>query len=156
MDHVVDAVPGLLYAGQVGEAQRAVVVVELQGGDAGGVGLETQHQQITHQPHVFPDVLRDAVGRTFDIRFVEGGPPALQLAALAGIVDALLHVPHGVEILIKLALVTAADVPPQILGILHHRIQHALVPGRDLILEEPVEGQRRIQFQRRGGGRRTP
>ncbi len=46
MNHVVDAVPGLLHAGQIRETQGAVVVVELQRGDARGVGLKTEHEDV--------------------------------------------------------------------------------------------------------------
>ena len=54
VDHVVDV--------QVREAQRRVVVVQLQRADARGVGAEGEHQDVAHEPHVLVDVLRDAVG----------------------------------------------------------------------------------------------
>ena len=76
VDHVVDA--------QVREPQRRVVVVELERGDPRGVGLEAEHEDVAHQPHVLGDVLRNAVGGPRHVRLVERRPPALQLALLAG------------------------------------------------------------------------
>ena len=107
VDHVVNPVAGLLHAREIWEAQRAVIVVQLQRGDARGVRLKAEHEDVHHQPHVLADVLRDAVGRTRDVRLVERGPPALQFATLARVLDALLHVAHGIEILVELALVAS-------------------------------------------------
>ena len=99
VNHVIDA--------EIREAQRAMVVVELERRDPRGVGLEPEHEDVGHQPHVLADVLRDAVGGAGDVRFVEGRPPALQLSALSGVRNPLFHVANGVEILVELALIAA-------------------------------------------------
>ena len=51
---------------------------------------KAEYQDVAHQPHVLADVLRQAVGRAGDVRLVERGAPALELAGLAGRFDALL------------------------------------------------------------------
>ena len=57
------------------------------------------------EPHVFADILGNAIRRTWDIRFCQGRAPPLQLALFAGVLDALLHFAHGVEVFVQLALV---------------------------------------------------
>ena len=88
VDHVVHA--------EVREAERAVVVVQLERADARGIGLERQHEQVAHQPHMLDDVLRVAVLRARDIRLGQGRPPALQFAAFAGALDSLFDFADGV------------------------------------------------------------
>ena len=148
VDHVVHP--------QVREPQRAVVVVQLEGGDPRGVGLEPEHQDVAHELHVLGDVLRDAVGRAGHVGLRQRRPPPLQLPLLAGIVDALLHVADRIEVLVELAAVVEADLPAQTLRIGQDGIEHTAVALLVGILEQPVEGQRRIDLQRRGGRRRRP
>ena len=142
--------------GQVGEAQGRVIVVEFQRRDPRGVGLKAENQDVAHQPHVLADVLRNAVGRAVHVRLVECRSPALQFAPLAGVFDPLLDVAHRVEIFVELPLVAGADLAAEPLGIRQHRVQHALVAGRHLILEQAIEGQGRIKLQRRRRRRRAP
>ena len=156
VDHVINAVAGLLHAREIWKAQRAVIVVELERADARRVRLEAEHEDVHHQLHVLRDVLRDAVGGALDVRLVQRGPPALQFAAFACVLDSLFHVSHAVEILIQLALVAGADAATQVQRIREHCIEHALVGRRGVVLEEPVKSQRGIQLQRRRRSRRTP
>ena len=156
VDHVVDAVARLLVGLDIGEAQRAVVVVQLERGHARGVGLEAKDHDIAHETHVLRDVLRDAVGRALDVRLVERRAPALQLTTLSRGFDALLDVAHGVEILVQLLLVGLADVTAEISGVIKHGIEYAAVARRSGIFKETVESQRGIDFQRGRGRRRAP
>ena len=75
---------------------------------------------------------------------------------LPALLDALLDVADRVEILVELALVGRADVAAQVVGVGQHGVEHALVAALHFVLEQPVEGERRIQFQRRRRGRRAP
>ncbi len=88
--------------------------------------------------------------------WVERRAPALQFPLFAGGGDALLDVADRVEIFVQLALIGRADLAAQVAGVFQHGVQHALVAALDAVLEEPVEGQGRIDFQRRGRGRRRP
>jgi len=106
VNHVIHA--------QVWEAQRTVVVVQLQRRDAGGVGLETEDEDVTHQAHVVGNVLGDGVGGAGHIWLFEGRTPALQLTFLAGVYDALLHVTDGFKILVEFLLIIGADIAAQI------------------------------------------
>ena len=148
VDHVVHT--------EIRKPQRTVIVVQLEGGDPRGVGLESEHQDVAHELHVLGNVLRDAVGRAGHIRLGQRRPPALQFALLAGMVDALFHVANRVEILVELAAVVEADLPAQALRIGQDGIEHTAIALFVGILEQPVEGQRRINFQRRGSRRRGP
>ncbi len=148
VDHVVHP--------QVGEAQRRVVVVQLQRGDARGVGLETQHHNVAHQPHVLGDVLRYAVFGSLGGRLGGDGLLTLQLAALAGAADAALNLAHAFQVFIQLALVAAPQILAEIARILAHRVEHAFLTLLHIVLEQTVEGQRRVQLQRGGCGRRAP
>ncbi len=74
-----------------------MIVVELEGTDAGGVGLEPEDHDVGHQAHVVGDVLGDAVGGAGDVGGGEGGAPAFETAALAGGLDPHLDIPDGVE-----------------------------------------------------------
>jgi hypothetical protein len=65
----------------------------------------------------------------------------LQFAAFAGVLDALLHVAHAVEILVEFPLVAGADVASQVLGIGQNGIEHALVGWRSFVFEETIKGQ---------------
>jgi hypothetical protein len=106
VDHVIDA--------QMRETQRAVVVVQLQGADASGIGLKGQDQDVAHQSHVFDDVLRVSVLRSRHVGTGQRRAPALQLASLAGLVQPLFEFAHGIQILVQPLLIGAADVAAEV------------------------------------------
>ena len=148
VDHVIDA--------KVRETQCAVVVVQLQGADTGGISLERQHEDVTHQSHVLDNILRVAVLGARHVRFPKGWSPTLNLTAFAGAFDALLHFADGVQIFVELLLVQPTDVAAQILRVRQHRIEHALVASLRLVLEELIKRQRGINLQRGGCSRTAP
>ena len=148
VDHVIDT--------QVRKPHRRVIVVELQRGDAGGVGLETKHHNVAHQPHVFIDILGQPILGTGNIRLRQCRSPTLELAILARPVDSLLDIPNRIEVLVQLATIAVADSSPQRARLGQHRIQHAAIGLLDGVLEHPVKRQGRIQFQGRGGRWRGP
>ena len=130
-----------------------MVVVEFQRRNACRVCLKTEDEDVAHQIHVLDDVLRDAVGRSLHIRFVERGSPALQLAAFARVLDPFLHLTHAVEILVELALIAGADAASQILCVGEYGVEHALVLGRGFVFKETIKGKCGVKFQRRRRGR---
>ena len=148
MDHVVHA--------EVREAQRAVVVVELERADARGVGLERQHEQVAHDAHVLDNVLRVAVRRARNVRLGQSRSPALQFAAFAGALDSFLHLTDGVEVFVEFLLVEPADVASQILRVRQHGVEYAPVAGLRLVLEHLVERQCGVYLERRRRSRATP
>jgi hypothetical protein len=77
---------------------------------------------------VLADVLRDAVGGAGSVRLFEGRAPSLQLAALAGVLDALLDFPDGVEVFVELLLVARAVAGSRLPNMLR------LMPWRTRIL----------------------
>ena len=88
MDHVIDPRARLASVlRQVGEPQGAVVVVELERRDPRRVGLERQHHDVAHQPHVLGAVLRDPSGRPLPARLLQRRSPAQQLVPPAGAGD---------------------------------------------------------------------
>ena len=148
VNHVVHA--------EVREAQRAVVVVQLERADARGVGLERQHEEVAHDAHVLDDVLRVAVFRARHVGLGQGRPPALQLAALAGARDSHFHLANGVEVFVEFLPVEPADVAAQILRVRQHGIEHALVAGLCLVLEHLVERKCGVDLERRRRSRAAP
>ncbi|MFM1941924.1 MAG: hypothetical protein RI897_906 [Verrucomicrobiota bacterium] len=64
-----------------------MIIVEFQRGDTGGIGLESEHEDIAHESHVLGDVLGDAVGRALYIGFGERGAPALEFALFPALFD---------------------------------------------------------------------
>ena len=148
VDHVIHP--------QVGKAQRGVIVVQLERCDPGRIGLKAEHEEVRHEPHVFADVLRNAVGRTDHVGLVESRAPALEFAFLPGVFDALLHVAHGMQIFVEFVLVRIAEPTAQTARIVEHRVEDAAVAPLHLVLEKPVKREGRINFQRRRGSRRTP
>ena len=138
VDHVVHT--------KIREPQRTVVVVKLQRGDPSRVGLEPEHQDIAHELHVLGDVLRNAVRRAGHVGLRQRRPPSLQFTLLAGSVDALLHVTNGIEVLVELAAVVNANLPAQALRVGQNGIEHTAVTLFVGVLEQPVKGQRRINF----------
>ena len=125
-----------------------MVVVELEGADPGGVGLESQHKDVAHEAHVFDDILGVAVFRPGDVRLGQGRAPALEFPAPAGVVDAFLDLAHRVEVLVELLLVTAADPAPQVVCVLQHGIENAPVATSGAVLEKLVKGEGGVDFQR--------
>ena len=148
VDHVVHT--------EIRKPQRTVVVVKLERGDPRRVGLEPEHQDVAHELHMLGDVLRDAVRRAGHVGLRQGRSPALQFALLASSVDALLHVANRIEVLVELAAVVDANLPTQALRVGQDGIEHTAVTLFVGVLEQPVKGQRRINFQRRGSRRRGP
>jgi hypothetical protein len=98
VDHVVDA--------EVGETQRRMVVVQLEGAER-VVSVWKASTRMSHMSRMcsamscgMPSAGRGRSGS------VEGGAPALEFAR-AGLVDAALDVAHGLEVLVELLLVAA-------------------------------------------------
>ena len=96
VDHVIDA--------QMREAQGGMIVVQLQRAHARGVGLEGEDQDVAHEPHVFGDVLRDAVGGAAMLG-VRAWAASLAIRRVGRRVDALLDFADRIEIFIELALI---------------------------------------------------
>ena len=86
MNHVIDA--------KIRESKRTVIVVQFQGAETRGIGLETEDEDIGHEAHVLGNVLRNAIGGTRDVGLGQGRTPALQFSLFAGLVDALFDVAH--------------------------------------------------------------
>ena len=148
VDHVVHA--------EVREAERAVVVVQLERADARSIGLERQHKQVAHQAHMLDDVLRVAVLRARDIRLGQCWPPALQFTSFAGTLNSLFNLPDGIQIFVELLLVESADVAAQIPRIGQHRVEHTMVASLRLVFKHLVECQRGIDLEWRRRGRTAP
>ena len=60
------------------------------------------------------------------------------------------------QVLVEPPLVGRADVLAQAAGLFQHGVEHALVGPADVVAEQAVEGQGRVQLQRRRRGGRTP
>ena len=82
------------------EAAIVSLVGEQEGGDAGGVALEGEGQEIAHQPDVRAEVLGDCLGRR---------PAGAGQAVLFGPLDLALHLPHTAQVLLELAPIGAAQ-----------------------------------------------
>ena len=148
VDHVIHA--------EVREAERAVVVVEFERGDAGGVGLEAEDEDIGHEAHVFGDVLGDAVGGAGFVWFCQSRAPALEFAALAGVFEALFDIADGVEVFVELVLIVAAEVAAEGRGVVEDGIEDAAVAFACAFLEETVEGESGVDFEGGWGSWRAP
>ena len=135
------------------------VAAEQERGEAGLVGLEAEGDDVAHQPHVLADVLGQAVV----------GPghrdrgPAPVLAALVGRLlrgphrhDATLDLADAREVLVELGPVAGADLPAQARGLLPDAVEDALVAPVAAVVEEAVEGQRRVDLHRHRRGRALP
>lgn len=132
VDHIVDP--------EVWESQGGVVVIEFEGGDACGIRLESEDEDVAHQSHMLGDVLGDTIGGAIDIGFIEGWFPALEFASFASVRDALFDIADGVEIFIEFALVAAADLTTDITGVFEDGIKYALIGAMVFVFEEAVEG----------------
>ena len=102
------------------------------------------------------DVLRNAVRRPRDIGPGQSGSPALEFAFFARVFDAPLHVAHRLEVFIEFDLVGSANAAAQVTRVGQNCIQNALFTAARFVLEQSVEGERRINLQRRWGGGRAP
>lgn len=80
----------------------------------------------------------------------------MQFPLLTGLFDAKLDLPDGVKIFVQLALVIAADVAANVLGILKDGVEHTLVTALDLVFEQAIEGEGWIDLQGCWGGGRCP
>ena len=127
-----------------------MVVVQLERADTGGVGLKTQHHHITHQPHVFIDVLRNSFGGARSIGFFQRGAPSLQGAPEPGVLDTSFHLAHRMQVFVEFLLVESADLPTQSLGFLPYGIEHTLVSFGCRILEQAIKSQGRVKLQGSG------
>ena len=141
---------------EVRELQIAVIVVQLQCADASRIGLERQHENIAHQPHVVGKILWNALGRPRHIGLVEVRPPALKFPMLAREFETQFDLAHRIEVLVEFLLIAGTDLTAEPARLAEHRVEHASITPLSLTLEEPVECEGRIQFQRRRSGRRTP
>ena len=148
VNHVVHA--------EVREAQRAVVIVELERADARGVGLERQNKQVAHDAHVLDDVLWVAVHRARNVRLGQSRSPALQFGAFAVTLDSFLHLKDRVEVFVESLLVEPADIAAQILRVRQHGFEYAPVAGLRLVLEHLIERKCRVDLERRRRSRATP
>ena len=127
--------------------QTGKVAAQEQGGDTGLIGLESQGDDVAHEPHVLADVFRQAVVRT---RHCQGRAPAV-LGAVVGLVfldsraaDPLLDFPHACEILVELRLIGPADLAAQLAGMLLDPVEDALSracsPGCRTGCRRPAKG----------------
>ena len=156
MDHVIDAVAGLLDAWKVRETQGTVVVVEFQRGDTRGVGLESENHDIHHEAHVLCDVLRDTVGRARSVRLFDGWAPALEFSTFPGVLEPFLDISDAFEIFVKFVLIILAQCFADGFCVGEHGIEHADVCGRAFVFEEAVEREGGIEFEGCWGGGRAP
>ena len=126
---------------------------------AGLVGLEPEGDDVAHQPHVLADVLGQAVvgpGHRGD------GPAAVPARArrpsLRGPhrLGALLDLADARQVLVELGPVAGADLAAQARGLLADAVEDALVAPAPAVVEEAVEGQRRVDLHRHRRGRVLP
>ena len=134
------------------EQPRQIAAHE-QRGHARLVGLEGQGDDVAHQPHVFADVFGQAV---VGPGHGDHGPIAA-LGVVAGPVHvgprplhAPLHLADAGEVFIQLGPVGAADLPLQRRGLVADPVEDARGPPAALVIEQAVEGQRRIDLHRHG------
>jgi hypothetical protein len=136
-----------------GIEQAGKIAAEQEGDDAGLVGLEGEGGEVAHQLHVLADVFGQAVVGPFHgeerLAGFAGG-----VGGFVGLgthpVDALLHFADAGEVFVELGLVVGADFADEAGGVVLHAVEDALVPAAAAILEEAVEGERRIDFHRHG------
>jgi len=133
-----------------------VVVVEFEGADAGGIGLEGEYEDFAHESHVFGDILGDTVCRSGSIGFFEGGFPALEFTALSGAADALFDFANGVEVFVEFLLIAATDGAAEGAGIFEDSIKDAAIGAGGFVAEESIEGEGGEDFQRGWRGRGAP
>ena len=133
-----------------------MVVVELECDDPRGIGLEGEHEDVAHQPHVLSNVLWDAIGRPGHVGLVERRLPTLQFPPLSSGGDPLFDIADALEVFVEFAAIGSADSPSQISGLLDDGVKDTFVTLLRALLEEPVEGEGRIELQRRRRRRRTP
>ena len=127
-----------------------MIVIEFEGRDASGVGLESEDEDIAHESHVFGDILWDSIGGSIDIGFIKGWFPALEFASFSGVCDTLFDIAHRVEVFIEFALIATADLTADISGVFEDGIKDALVRAMVFVFEEAVEGECGVEFERSG------
>ncbi len=156
MDHVVNPVACLLNAGEVGKAERAVIVVEFEGRNPRRICLESKDHDINHEAHVFGDVLRNTVRWAWLVRFFEGWSPSLEFAAFPRILETFLNVADAFKVLIQLLLIILAQCLADGGRVGKNCVEHADVRGRAFVLEQAIERERWVKLQRCWGCRRAP
>src|SRR5438552_15879382 len=141
------------------EGAIAAFIGQQESGDAGGIGLESQRQQIVHDSDVFFKARRDARGR------IKGR--IRRRAKPLGLLDSLLDRPHAAEIFIELLLVASGQLPLQGPGVIEHEVENRmllLLAALEILppfaprarAKKAFEEQPRIGFWRNWCGRRTP
>ncbi len=99
-----------------------MIVVQFQRADVRGVGLEREHHNVAHQPHVLVDVLRRTVSEARQVGLSERRAPALQSARLARAVDLGFDIANRRKILVQSQLVGTADPISQTAGFFKHGV----------------------------------
>jgi hypothetical protein len=133
----------------------AAVVGHDEGRHAGLVGLKGQGQQVEHHPHVLLEALRNTRRLPLVVGDGVGKPPR--------VVDALLDLADGGQVLVQLLLVLAAQAGLQGLRVGLHEVEHALaqrlalLPPRTPVqgvaaAEQPLKDRARIDLGRIGRG----
>ncbi len=128
-------------------------------GDAGFVGLETERDDVAHQPHVIADILGKAVVGTFhghDGRAFGLGENVGFLFGGAGGIDAFLDFTDAGEEFVELGFIGGTDAAAEAIGLIFDAIENALIALVAAIFEKAVEGQGRIDFHGHGGSRALP
>ncbi len=127
------------------------VAAEQEGGDAGLVGLESERDDVAHEPHVFANIFGEAV---IGARHRERGTSLVARAVVGrvfhrpGALDPFLDLANAGEILVELPLIGAADLPVQFGGVFLHAVENAERALAPLVVEEAIEGQRGINLHR--------
>ena len=127
----------------------AAVVLDHEGGDARGVGLEGEGEQVVHEPEVFGEVGGDAVGLG---EFSLGGGGL----EFRGLLDADFGFAEGGEVFVELAAVGRAEARLQGFGVGANEVEDGAAAafaegfaggeiGIGLHAEEPLEDDARIE-----------
>ena len=122
---------------------------DLQGGDASGIGLQGEGDQIIQHRQIGDET---GVLRFLDagLRFGHGGPLFAER-------ELFFHIAHRVEVLIELFLIALAEGFFEVFGVAIHGVEDAAVEG-DLIVSAGAEGgivrdkELAEQFARAGDG----
>ena len=141
------------------EAAVAAVVGEHQRGDAGGVGLESQHHHVHQQAEVLLVAAR--------IAFRRGLAGVGWQAHGFGLLDLLLDLADAGQVFVELLLVAAAEVAVEGLGVVLDEVEHRLLGGVAAAeafgsflgiagAEEPFEDRARVRLRGHGLVFRAP
>ena len=152
---VRDAVVAVAHADERVRAVAAFVGQD-ERRHARGVGLEREDHEVGEQTQVFGVAFRNTLG---DGRVGRD----LRLAGGAGLLDAQLHLAHGGEILVELALVVGAEADVELTEVVAHGVEDRLTLGVATLTlevgagaEEAFEDQLRVHFLRHRLGGRAP